>query len=787
MGKKAKCFADGGVIGQDGLTDAQRAKKNAALQGLGMSTTAPAPQQPAPTPAPPLPAPTQPPIATGQGILGILKNRGREIDKATGYANGGIINDAAEYWANDNAEFEKTNPGFVDRVVRGVNPLTGFGSAMGAMHTAAGNGDIPGMAMAGIQAIPAVGVLRAIPAAGAMKASVAPSLATTAGAIAGGAVANAAADEFQKRDNNYQASGYACGGKVKGHALGGKIEGIGTPTSDSIDASVRETGEQIKVSTDERIVSKAQDKLLQRLAKAMGYESLDAYLEAGTGKPVGPTIKDGKAAAEDGMSPEERDRRLESGNIAGQWIGRSSTPTIGASDQSGEYSNALKTAPSLSGYVNRGDPVKDVATGIANVFSDSAKAARGEDGTYNEIVAARKARESGQVLGSVPGAQATNPAASAATIPVGGIADIPIGQNYGNEGRSVPQRISKSNPGVVVDNENQFTQGGRTYTSAPTSQQGISRITATGANPLYTNIKPEDAVSGLSRQPVQTGQPSVQPPVQQDTQQPEGIARIERANQIRGEMIDSAIKANGGNGVGILNTEQTLPGGMSISDWNNRVSSGFNTQMSPKEKAAYLAMEGAQGIQRTGQDLLNQQAAARNTLEARGQDLRSAREADRDQVTMRGQDINALGDKAKLAMLERNDQRQAEQFNLQRRISEGQLADSEAQRSARTAMAAALEKGDTEGYKQAVKQATIAGIKLDGEKSPKFAEIADPNDKSGLRKIPVQYNSDGTYTVMKPAAQQRTYAEFEKAYLAKRPGSTPEQMKADYQQLYGAK
>ena len=650
--KKAKaCYADGGVIGPDGLTDAQRAKKNAALQGLGMSTTAPAPQQPVPAP---VPAPVPQPSATGQGILGILGNRGKQIDKA---------------------------------------------------------------------------------------------------------------------------AGYACGGKVKGHALGGKIEGIGTPTSDSIDASVRETGEQIKVSTGERIVSKAQDKLLQRLAKAMGYESLDAYLEAGTGKPVGPTIKDGKAAAEDGMSPEERDRRLESGNIAGQWIGRSSTPTIGASDQSGEYSNALKTAPSLSGYVNRGDPVKDVATGIANVFSDSAKAARGEDGTYNEIVAARKARESGQVLGSVPGAQATNPAASAATIPVGGIADIPIGQNYGNEERSVSQRISKSNPGVVVDNENQFTQGGRTYTSAPTSQQGISRITATGANPLYTNIKPEDAVSGLSNQPA----------VQQATQQQEGIARIERANQIRGEMIDSAIKANGGNGVGILNTEQTLPGGMSISDWNNRVSSGFNTQMSPKEKAAYLAMEGAQGIQRTGQDLLNQQAAARNTLEARGQDLRSAREVDRDQVTMRGQDINALGDKAKLAMLERNDQRQADQFNLQRRISEGQLADSEAQRSARTAMAAALEKGDTEGYKQAVKQATIAGIKFDGEKSPKFAEIADPNDKSGLRKIPVQYNSDGTYTVMKPAAQQRTYAEFEKAYLAKRPGSTPEQMKADYQQLYGAK
>lgn len=653
--KKAKaCYADGGVIGPDGLTDAQRAKKNAALQGLGMSTTAPAPQQPA---IAPVPAPAPQPSATGQGILGILGNRGKQIDKA---------------------------------------------------------------------------------------------------------------------------AGYACGGKVKGHALGGKIEGIGTPTSDSIDASVRETGEQIKVSTGERIVSKAQDKLLQRLAKAMGYESLDAYLEAGTGKPVGPTIKDGKAAAEDGMSPEERDRRLESGNIAGQWIGRSSTPTIGASDQSGEYSNALKTAPSLSGYVNRGDPVKDVATGIANVFSDSAKAARGEDGTYNEIVAARKARESGQVLGSVPGAQATNPAASAATIPVGGIADIPIGQNYGNEGRSVPQRISKSNPGVVVDNENQFTQGGRTYTSAPTSQQGISRITATGANPLYTNIKPEDAVSGLSNQPA----------VQNAAQQQEGIARIERANQIRGEMIDSAIKANGGNGVGILNTEQTLPGGMSISDWNNRVSSGFNTKMSPKEKAAYLTMEGAQGIQRIGQDLLNQQAAARNALEARGQDLRSAREADRDQVVMRGQDINALSDKAKLAMLERNDQRQMDKFNLDKRIAEGALADSEAQRTARNNLNAAIASGDPAAISKAHTMAVASGLKFDREdKGMKPIEIADPTDKAGMRKILVQPNADNTYTPMQARAQQQapSYDAYAAQIRAKNKGITEEQIKAGYAQLFGGK
>jgi hypothetical protein len=530
--------------------------------------------------------------------------------------------------------------------------------------------------------------------------------------------------------------------KAAGYRNGGKIQGPGTPTSDSIPATVKETGEDIAVSTKERILSAAQDAMLEAMARKSGFDNLDAMLEAGTGKPVGPTIKDGKAAAEDGMSPEERDRRLESGNIAGQWIGRSSTPAIGASDQSGEYSNALKTAPSLSGYVNRGDPVKDVATGIANVFSDSAKAARGEDGTYNEIVAARKARESGQVLGSVPGAQATNPAASAATIPVGGIADIPIGQNYGNEERSVSQRISKSNPGVVVDNENQFTQGGRTYTSAPTSQQGISRITATGANPLYTNIDRGSAVSGMNGKMAGGDATNV----------------LEKLNRYA-EMID-AMNPSGGSGGHVLG--EVAPG-MTQTDIDNAEKTARWRQDDLIGKLGRghgndAAIVAAIGANARSNDVAGTNAAQLRAAELNNQTARYAQHADAqrfaegNRVKMRGQDINALGDKAKLAMLERNDQRQADQFNLQRRIAEGQLADSEAQRSARTAMAAALEKGDTEGYKQAVKQATIAGIKFDGEKSPKFAEIADPNDKSGLRKIPVQYNSDGTYTVMKPAA-----------------------------------
>lgn len=81
---------------------------------------------------------------------------------------------------------------------------------------------------------------------------------------------------------------------------GGMIKGPGTPTSDSIPAQVQETGEPIKVSTGERIVSASQNSLLEKIAKARGYKSVDQMFEAETGKPVGPTIKGGQKAAATG-------------------------------------------------------------------------------------------------------------------------------------------------------------------------------------------------------------------------------------------------------------------------------------------------------------------------------------------------------------------------------------------------------------------------------------------------------------------------------------------------------
>lgn len=237
-------MADGGIVGSDGLTDAQRAKLSGARTNLGVSNAAPAPAPAAPTPAPAAPAPAQQAPSIG-GAVNSIRERQRMLNNL---AAGGVIGNAAEYWANDNAEFEKTNPNFGRRVLRSVNPLTGFGSAMGAMHTAAGNGDIPGMAMAGISAIPAFGVLRAVPATGAIKAGVhsSPSLGRSAATVAGGATANAAADEYQAKKEG----GYATGGVVGAKTF--EFEGKGTGTSDDIPVKV--AGNSINVSDGEKAV-----------------------------------------------------------------------------------------------------------------------------------------------------------------------------------------------------------------------------------------------------------------------------------------------------------------------------------------------------------------------------------------------------------------------------------------------------------------------------------------------------------------------------------------------------
>lgn len=140
--------------------------------------------------------------------------------------------------------------------------------------------------------------------------------------------------------------------KAAGFANGGKISGPGTPTSDSVDAEVRETGEPIRVSTNERIVSAAQGQFLESVAKNAGYKSLDEMFND-AGLPVGPTIKAGRRAAATGMAPEtdpDTDGRRQYSPAAGDAFANRSAPT-------GNVAAAIAAPPTLGGApLSRSEP-----------------------------------------------------------------------------------------------------------------------------------------------------------------------------------------------------------------------------------------------------------------------------------------------------------------------------------------------------------------------------------------------------------------------------------------------
>lgn len=476
--------------------------------------------------------------------------------------------------------------------------------------------------------------------------------------------------------------------KASGYANGGLIEGIGTPTSDSIPAKVQETGEDIAVSTKERIVSHEQDKLLQRLAKAMGFDSVDAFFEAGTGKPVGPTIKGGKRAHAGGGSiydPAYEELK----KIPGQAF-----PNATAAIQEG--GDAAKAAADAGNYgAAIGQVGRGVVSGIAGIGKDVMNsAAYALDPAANAL----KTFVTGD---NTPARQTQSPVSPAPTPLSAG-----INSNYSNEGRSVPTPITKQNPGIVTDN--QFTQGGKNYTVNPTSQDGIKRVTG-GTSPLYTNIDPAQGVAGLKNQMIGGDAASVN----------EGLARYAKANAIRQSMID----AQPTGGIAVLPDY--------AAQQSNPMMDKFNSLAADAKRSGV----GGQRILAEFGSLMRQQMG--NDASRYGADVSAQRAAGHDQVLMRGQDLNAQNE---LTRLQGNPlDNQTKQLSLTQAQQIGTLQDAVLNGKTPEEQAAA-----------AAKIRALSGKQDREDRTVKPMEIADPNDPTGQRKILVRPNDDGTYTPMKP-------------------------------------
>ena len=352
--------------------------------------------------------------------------------------------------------------------------------------------------------------------------------------------------------------------KAAGYAEGGKIAGPGTAKSDSIPATIRETGEAIRVSNGERIVSKEQDAFLQSVAKNAGYESLDAMLEDGTGKPVGPTIKAGKRAAATGMAPE----------------------TDPDTDGRRQYSPASGEA-----FANRG--------GTGNVAA---------------AIAAPPTLGGAPLARSEPAGVLTGPAAGITIDPFGpkpqklgsGVTDLDLSLSPGQQ----PTKPGRDSSGIITADSAQAAMGSDMQRSGGV----FGTIDMKGVNDIMA-----------------------------------------RENKARGEMIDSMIAANGGNGIAILgdggieaaNAEKTARWRqdelLSQSSRGNQsaVAAAIHANATGDAEArrneitirgqdlGYGAKMAAQGLTARGQELGLQRAQERNDVIARGQDLRAGTAADR--------------------------------------------------------------------------------------------------------------------------------------------------------------
>lgn len=400
--------------------------------------------------------------------------------------------------------------------------------------------------------------------------------------------------------------------------MGGKIEGKGSPTSDSIPATVRETGEQIRVSTQERILSKAQDAFLEEIAQASGFDSLNALLQAGTGQPVGPTLKAGKRAAATGIEPE-----LDPSAYRG-------TPVV---------------QPTVAGHV--GAATEAVPTLGSAQFGRTAPA------------------------GTLSG-------------PAGGLT---LGA-FGPKAEKVGSGLSGIDQSFVSGEMQQPVKAGRDPSGIITTDTAKAAM-----------VEPMQRSGGISGSIDMAGVNGI----------------LARENKARGEMIDSMIKANGGNGIAILGDENAADKANveKTQRWreDDLIAKAKNNPAAGQlantiaQGGNQLAIEGVRQVgQARGQDLNYASDIARNGITARGQD-----------VTMRGQDIGAQGQRENNQLSAVRTGLDVERFGLEKQAAQRQQAASDA-------LVQATASGDPAKVAQARQAAVAAGLKVEPAASLQHVE-----------------------------------------------------------------
>lgn len=450
---------------------------------------------------------------------------------------------------------------------------------------------------------------------------------------------------------------------VGGYANGGIVRGIGTPTSDDVPVKIK--GKDYNLSDTEAVLpSKTRQALGEMLGAkpgdvAQANSLVEKFIEqTNDGKPP-VSVEEGTNLANGGLLDEEA-RKMNYQAVTGTVspsplpsagtqsadsisLGKSPGPTIydngglpadvvqrGIETMRSQLAKPQSPAPAATGpaaiqaqtvddgaggvYTPSGGAIppdkagSGILNGIVGFFEDSARAARGEK-SYEQL---RAERASGQASPATAQAPSMNDGKSAVKVDPFGAKPDQFSSPANSDGTFMTGK-----DGARPDSSGGgFVQKGVAYNVNPTSQEGITKITSSKTNPLFANIRPEDAVSGLNNQSIGA----------QDVQ--EGLNRHARANAITQSLIDK----QPAGGVGILGD-----GGVSAS----------NDEKTARWRQDELLIAAKYGNRAAG-DAIQANAnlgveGIRSATAQRGQDVGAG-------ITARGQDLTANTEANRLAV-----------------------------------------------------------------------------------------------------------------------------------------
>ena len=562
-----------------------------------------------------------------------------------------------------------------------------------------------------------------------------------------------------------KATSYAKGGILE-QPNGGIVSGPGTPTSDDVPVTIR--GGDYNLSDTEAVLP---SKTRQALGELLGAEPgnaeqanklVEQFIQQTNGKPP---VKVGKGANLAAGGILDADTDLDYKAIQAAKIGQQAKPAVNYGDNSTAGLNSrLATMQAANGGAESATAPMNNAAQSAALNAALPKPAEPAAAPVNPMINAARPWYAGTPstetrTGLEMERERRGQAAQAGVLndPVKSAIQYGVVGQGGSPAPAVqPKPVQSAVPATIptAAPSNPLMTPPTDVQPKAAPVQAVGRdesgvITADSA--MAANLNPMARSGGISGSIDMAGVNGI----------------MARENKARGEMIDSMIKANGGNGIGILGVDAN---GMTQIDRDNAEKTARWRQDDLLAKAGRNPAAGQVAVA---------SANGQNQIEA--ERMRQQSEAGRNQIAMRGQDLAAQSQAAQLAGNPLDNE-------LKKAKTQGILAE-----NGSAAMLAEIQKKAVAGDAQAM--ATYRALTGKDANKERYAAHVVGGGVNEMGQAQPQYlgvtGPDGTVKFHRPDQQGQqakpSYDQFSAQMKARFPGQVDDaQLKQAYAKQYGA-